>query len=81
MIIYNVLIIDRYCDPIIHNFTDKGAAINFAIQNAKEFCKFPENLEVVLYAPNDDNGWLLFVETSCEGDYVRVTEGELNESD
>ncbi len=77
MKIYNVLIKDRHCDPIIHNFVDVITAINFARQNAREFCRFPEDLKETHYDPNDNDGWILSIETSCEGDYVRVTEGEL----
>ena len=77
MIIYNVLIHDRHCDPEIQNFTDLTAAINFARQNAREYCRFPEDLKEKYYNPEKDNGWLLLIETSCEGDYVRVSQGEL----
>jgi len=77
MKIYNVLIKDRHCDLIIHNFTELIPAIDFARQNAREFCRFPEDLKEVHYNLDDDNGWILLIETSCEGDYVRVSEGEL----
>ena len=80
MIIYNVLVKDRHCDPEIYNFTDKEAAINFARQNAREFCRFLDQLEDLketIYDPEKENGWILLIEYSCEGDYVRITEGEL----
>ena len=77
MIIYNVLIKDRHCDPIIHNFIDKDVAIDFAWQNAREFCQFSKDLKETHYNPDDDDGWILLIETSCEDDYVRVSEGEL----
>ncbi len=77
MKIYNVLIKDRHTDPIIHNFTDKDVAINFARQNAKEFCRFPEDLKETNYNPEKDSGWILLIEYSCEDDYVRISEGEL----
>jgi len=77
MIIYNVLINDRHCDPEIHNFTDLTAAMNFARQNAREYTHFPEDIEEIAYNPEKDNGWLLLIKVSCEDDYVRVTQGEL----
>ncbi len=76
-IIYNVLIKDRHCDPIIHNFKDQIVAVKFARENAKKFCRSPEDLKETHYNPNDNDGWILLIETSCEDDYVRVTEGEL----
>ena len=79
MKIYNVFISDRHCDPIIHNFRDKDEALKFARKNALEFCRFPDEIEETLYIPEKDNGWILHIETSCEGEYVRVSEGELNE--
>lgn len=77
VIIYNVLIKDRHCDPEIHNFSDKNAAIDFTKQKAREFCQFPEDLKETAYDPEKENGWVMLIEYSCEGDYVRITEGEL----
>lgn len=77
MIIYNVLINDRHCDPEIHNFNDIVVAMNFARENAREYCKFPEDLKETIYNPKKDDDWILLIETSCEGDYVRVSQGEL----
>ena len=79
MKIFNVLIQDRHCDAIIHNFRDKDVAIKFARANALEFCKFPDEIEETRYNPDISNGKILHIETSCEGDYVIVSEGELNE--
>ena len=77
MKIYNVLINDRQCDPIVHNFRWRIAAYDFARQNAREFCNFPEDLKEIHYNPKYNNGWIMLIETSCEGDYVRISEGEL----
>lgn len=77
MIIYNVLINDRHCDPIIHNYTDLTVAMNFARQNARKYTHFPEDIKETIYNPEKDNGWILLIETSCEGDYVRVSQGGL----
>jgi len=77
MIIYNVLIKDRHCDPEISNFTDLVAAFNFARQNAQEYYSNYDGLKEEIYNPEMDYGWLLMIETSCEGDYIRVSQGEL----
>jgi len=77
MKIYNVLIKDRHCDPVIYNFTDKNFAIDFAWQNAHEGCRFPEDLKEKFYNPEKDDGWILKITYSCEVGYIRVSEGEL----
>lgn len=77
MIIYNVLIKDRHCDIEVHSFLLKQVAIDFARQNARTFCTFPGEYVETEYNPIKDNGWILLIETSCEGDYVRVSEGKL----
>ena len=77
MKIYNVLINDRHCDPIIHNFTSVVAAINFARSNANKYNY--GSIEEKGYNPETDDGWILFITTSYEHDYVRVSESELIE--
>ena len=44
MKMYNVLIVDRHCDPEIHNFVELDTAVSFANQNAREFCISPDEL-------------------------------------
>lgn len=75
MIIYNVLIICRYCDPIIHNFTSLVDAFNFARGNALEYNS--DFYEEKGYNPEKDNGWILMISNSCDGDYVRVSQSEV----
>lgn len=75
MIIYNVLINDRHCDPEIYNFRDKKVACDFAINKAYEYCQSPEDIETT--EEKEIDGWILFIQYSCEGDYVQVTKGAL----
>ena len=85
MKIYNVLIHDRHVDPEIHNFRFETDAVSFARKIALERCRNPEDLEELLRLPND---WIFFITYSfgmnheldggsCEGDYVRVSIGDL----
>lgn len=82
MIIYNVLLRDRHSDPEIHNFTDKGMAIAKAKELAKcngrrKLSEMTIQNEEELKTDDMTYDWILLIEYSCEGDYVRVTEGEL----
>lgn len=84
MKIFNVLLHDRHADPEIYNFTDKIVAIAKAKELAK--CNGRRKLsdmtienEEELKTNDMTYNWILLIEYSCEGDYVRVTEGELNE--
>ena len=77
MIIYNVLIEDRHRDIEVHNFTDLVNAYNFARQNAQEFYSGYSGMEEENFNPEIDDGWLLLIKTSCDGDYIRVSQGEL----
>ena len=80
MKIYNVLVKDRHCDEEIHNFRYKDKAMRFARKKADELNAFPDEMEETLYIPKEHEGWLLHIEATCEGDYVVVSEGELNEN-
>lgn len=77
MKVYNVLIKDRHADPEIHNFRNKIVAVNFAREKAHEYCFYQEDYKEISYDPKKDNGWILLIEYSCESDYVRVSEAEL----
>lgn len=76
-IIYNVLISDRHCEPEIFNFNDKDDAILFARAKAKKYCYCPELDYVEKDYEADTSNWILLITYSSEGDYVRVTKGEI----
>jgi hypothetical protein len=77
MIVYNVLINDRHTDPIIRNFTDKTSAYTFATQTAKRYSEDSDVYEETQYNPEEDDGWLLIIYYSTEGDYVRLSQEEI----
>jgi len=71
MKIFNVLVSDRHKDPEIYNFRFEADALAFARKVAKEHYSL-KNINEEQIAE-----WILFIETSCEGDYIRVTIGDL----
>jgi len=77
-IIYNVLIKDRHCDAVIHNFRDKDKAIMFAREAAVQWCDSLEHyIETSYENGKNATNWILHIEASCEDDYVIVSRGEL----
>lgn len=80
--IYNVLIKSREDGIKVYNFVDKKAAINFARQKPHEYCWYAnywmsEDFQEWIYDSKKDDGWILRIEFSLEGNYVIVSEGEL----
>ena len=78
MTIYNVLVKDRHSDPEIHNFTLRDVAIDFAREIAQQSCHHEEDyIETNYENGKNATDWILLIEYSREGDYVRVSKGEL----
>jgi len=73
MKIYNVLYKDRHSDTTATPFTDLNKAIEYARGEAHENSeKYPKD-----YKEEDIEGWLFYVEYSCEGDCLWITEHEI----
>ncbi len=65
---------DRHIDPVIRVFDSPEAAIKYAKNFVRENALHMEN------AKEGEVGWALYsCQYSCEGDYVQVTEGTLND--
>ena len=73
MKVYVLLINDRHADPEIQVFTTPEAAIAAAKAAVTEYARHSEDIEEKQIAD-----WLYFATYSCENDYVRVTECEIN---
>lgn len=71
MKIYIALIEDRHTDVEAVPFRDKRAAIRHARGRAHVLGD-PEHTEEV-----EIEGWLFYMRYTCEGDFVRVIEAEL----
>lgn len=75
--IFNVPIKDRHCNPEIYNFTNKVAACTFARETSKKYCRFEEDYNEHDFEDEDPSDWILLINYTCKGDYVRVSKGEL----
>lgn len=72
MKIYAVLIEDRHANPEIEVFENKVEAVDRAKGLASQYCSHIDDLKEC-----NIEGWIYYVEYSCESDSVRVTEHEL----
>jgi len=77
MKVYNVIINDRHEEPVIYNFCIKQNAVDFAKQKVKQFDYPKEDIEEQQWNPEKEDGWMISWQLGEEGDYVRVSEGEL----
>ena len=73
MKIYCVIIEDRHFEVEIEAWADKDAAITRARSLAKKYCRFEEDYEERQLA-----NWVFYAAYSCESDFVRVVECEVN---
>ena len=73
MKIYIMLWKDRHSDTTATPFLDLDEAIEHARISAKSVCSFPED-----YNETPIDGWLFYIEYSCEGDCIWITEHEIN---
>ena len=74
MKIFIVIWNDRHAETTVHPFKDLGKAKRWAKEQAKEVCRFPEDLK-----ETPIKGWLYHIEYSCEGDCLWITEHEVEE--
>ncbi len=72
MKIYNVLWQDRHSDTTATPFLDLGEAKKYAYNMAAETCRSKDDLKVRAI-----NEWLYYIEYSCEGDCLWITEHEV----
>jgi hypothetical protein len=73
MKIYIAICQDRHIDTVVRVFDDLEKAISYAKSFVKDCSNFPEDIKEF-----NVDGWLYHCAYSCEGDFVRVEEGELN---
>lgn len=73
MKIFNVIWKDRYCDTTAEPFLDLDEAVEYARESANSVCKFKEDLK-----EKKVDGWLFYIQYSCEGCCIWITEHKVD---
>jgi hypothetical protein len=67
-----VIINDRHCDTEALPFADPKKAVEYAEARTKEYCRYPEDLDVQLNEHMVRDNWIYHAIYSCEGDSITV---------
>lgn len=75
MKVYAAIVEDRHVDTEVALFTDKFLAIDHARNAAKDLDHSGDQFDEI-----EMPGWVYYATFSCEGDFVRVEELELDKT-